>query len=71
MYIIPKESKYHYSRYFVGIWTPKVYTVLSLGPFGMYNTHSYTEVKDGLYTPAFSKENYRRSLKWATLMIRM
>ena len=27
-------SKYHYSRYIVGIWTPKVYTILLLGPFG-------------------------------------
>ena len=31
---IPKGSTYHYSRYLVGIWAPKVYTILLLGPFG-------------------------------------
>ena len=32
---IPKGSKYHYSRYLVGIWAPKAYTKLLLGPFGI------------------------------------
>ena len=32
---LPKGSKYHHSRYLVGIWVPKVYTILLLGPFGL------------------------------------
>ena len=30
----PKGSKYHCSRSLVGVWAPKVYTILLLGPFG-------------------------------------
>ena len=29
----PKGSKHQYSSYVVGIWTPKVNTILLLGPF--------------------------------------
>ena len=32
--VFPKGSKYHYSSYLAGIWAPKVYTILLLGPFG-------------------------------------
>ena len=35
----PKGSKYHYSSYLAGIWAPKVYTILLLGPFGKYKPH--------------------------------
>ena len=33
----PKGSKYHHSRYLVGIWVPKVFSLLLLGPFGKYS----------------------------------
>ena len=32
---LPKGSKYHYSRSLVGVWAPKVYTILLLGPFAL------------------------------------
>ena len=35
---IPKGSKYYYSRYLAGIWAPKVYTILLLGPFGRHDS---------------------------------
>ena len=31
--MVPKGSKYHYSRSLVGVWAPNVYTRLVLGPF--------------------------------------
>ena len=33
--MVPKGSKYHYSRSLLGVWAPKVYTILLLGPFGV------------------------------------
>ena len=34
-YRVPKAPKYHYNTYLAGIWAPRVYTILLLGPFGV------------------------------------